>query len=728
MENPERHTVYLVISLFVSFLSNKNSTPTDEKANAKKQSLLFRHFNTLLGFSNTEKCFTIPPARLRISVVCNAFLSGLPEILDCNLCIGNQLLPTVVQLLLHLPSPQKLASDQQQSNYSLKLLSQHLRHLWLNSFILILYKYRFDQVPISDGVMKLINVVCKTLQAQAHVCTEADQPTDIATWEDISDDEPDTPEGVIRPESLTVTTTPKIDGETRIHPTIVEPRPIRKRSEVVIRRDSRKDSKSTTNVELRCDYCNECLTTFDEETISLCLIAVETFLHREPVMAAPILFSILHTVTRLIDHPIHPWHDSEMFVPGNCRSVAKQMLRVTLHQLSSSGICVQLFDTPLPRRDSFWKIISLSLADFQELSPVYFMQLLFEDLSENWLPNLSTTMRNLAAYIVEVPSDAYINHWNTTVTHMESFFRRYHTQISSEGGRKPTRSEVESVITVMNHVMKVQNFSTFKSAVSVVESFCKWFSEALHECPVKLESFLTVCTACNRALIRERDKQSISRAVVAEMIQAIKFKCTMHEQNFITIAHLILQDAGEDVDMNIPDDQFNTAASEAVRPFLFEILDFIADLHKETNSDSIGGDLKVKLAEAIAVEMSRSNARDCRTVIRFIPWLMSPPSVTQAAPGAFADSVTNVRVLSWLLLGALHANFGCLPVPIECSQHMADYIHFVLAGFADQSKQSVVHMSALFHAFHLCQLWTVYCERAAIFSLSVVHSTELYSK
>lgn len=31
--------------------------------------------------------------------------------------------------------------------------------------------------------------------------------------------------------------------------------------------------------------------------------------------------------------------------------------------------------------------------------------------------------------------------------------------------------------------------------------------------------------------------------------------------------------------MNLPDDQFNTAASEAVRPFLFEILDFIADLH-----------------------------------------------------------------------------------------------------------------------------------------------------
>lgn len=150
----------------------------------------------------------------------------------------------------------------------------------------------------------------------------------------------------------------------------------------------------------------------------------------------------------------------------------------------------------------------------------------------------------------------------------------------------------------------------------------------------------------------------------------------------------------------------------------------------------MGGDLKAGLAEIVALEMSRPTLRDCRPVMRYIPWLMSPPSITQAVQGAFAESVTNVRILSWLLLGALHASHGCLPVPIDCSNHMADYIHFVLAGFADQSKveshfshphmpynhhhsnhpplqQSVVHMSALFHAFHLCQLWTVYCEKVS---------------
>jgi protein unc-79 len=99
-------------------------------------------------------------------------------------------------------------------------------------------------------------------------------------------------------------------------------------------------------------------------------------------------------------------------------------------------------------------------------------------------------------------------------------------------------------------------------------------------------------------------------------------------------------------------------------------------------------------------------------VMRFIPWLYSPPSLAQALPGQFAESVANVRVLSWILLGALHARGGsnlcpiiignfqqqqmpssasgqanvCLPVPIACSGQMADYIHFVLAGFADQSK------------------------------------------
>ncbi|VDK82312.1 unnamed protein product, partial [Onchocerca ochengi] len=64
IDNPERYIVYLIVSLFVSFLC-KSKKSCDEKATAKKQSLLFRHFNALIGYSSTEKCFTVSPKILR---------------------------------------------------------------------------------------------------------------------------------------------------------------------------------------------------------------------------------------------------------------------------------------------------------------------------------------------------------------------------------------------------------------------------------------------------------------------------------------------------------------------------------------------------------------------------------------------------------------------------------------------------------------------------------------
>ncbi|GMS88716.1 hypothetical protein PENTCL1PPCAC_10891, partial [Pristionchus entomophagus] len=724
MANPERHTVYLTVSLFVTFLSNNKMNPSsDEKQIAKKQSVLFRHFNTLLGYSNTEKCFTIPPARLRKSAVCNAFLSGIPEILDQNLTVGNQILNIILQLLVHLPSPQKLASDQQAATYSLSLLSQHQRHLWLNSIILVLYKYRFDQQPVSEYIVRLIGILLKTLQNHSHECVdESEESKDITSWSIPMENSDNEEDRLVRPESLTVTSIAEESDECiRMVPSSRKGRHKESSSRAPSTTSSNQSDLDHTMV-LRCERCNEKLEVFDEESISLSLIALSTFLQRETAMAAPMLLKIILAVTRVVHRPLYPWHDSEVFVIANCRSVAKQIMRVILHQLSTSGIALQLFDSPLKRDDPLWSVVAYSLNDFTDLSPVFFMQLLFEDISEEWPSSLSLILRNLSLYIVHVSPDSFLNQWNNLVTAIETFFRTAHSKMTLDGGRKPTAADLHNAITVVTTTMRVQNYSSFKSSVSLAESFGKWMGETLHDSPVLLEDLLAVCTACNRALIRERDKQTLSRAMIAELMQAIRFKCSLHAQNYLTIARMILQDSGEDVDSSFPDDEYNTAASEAVRPHLFEIIDFIADLHvlaklkKEVSEVGDAGDIKVWLAEIVAVEMSRSSARDCRTVIRFIPWLMSPPSVTQAPPGAFADSVTNVRVLSWLLLGSLSANAACLPVPIECSQHMADYIHFVLAGFADQSKQSVVHMSALFHAFHLCQLWTVYCERASTFS------------
>lgn len=102
----------------------------------------------------------------------------------------------------------------------------------------------------------------------------------------------------------------------------------------------------------------------------------------------------------------------------------------------------------------------------------------------------------------------------------------------------------------------------------------------------------------------------------------------------------------------------------------------------------------------------------------------------------FTDCVSHIRILSWLLVGCLthlavsqrkvnkighHRDSTnpsnaqvCQPVPQEASCHIADHIQNIFAGFKDQSKASVVHMSSLFHAFTLCQLWTVYLEQISL--------------
>ena len=86
-------------------------------------------------------------------------------------------------------------------------------------------------------------------------------------------------------------------------------------------------------------------------------------------------------------------------------------------------------------------------------------------------------------------------------------------------------------------------------------------------------------------------------------------------------------------------------------------------------------------------------------------------------PKEFLDCVSHIRLLSWLLLGAMsHTMMAaqrdsgppCQPIPLEASCHIADHIEVrlsgtgvniinfprqvILAGFAEQSKTSVVHM------------------------------------
>jgi len=48
----------------------------------------------------------------------------------------------------------------------------------------------------------------------------------------------------------------------------------------------------------RCPTCHVVLESYDDETVSLCIVCLATFIHREPALAAPLLLDMLHAVSR----------------------------------------------------------------------------------------------------------------------------------------------------------------------------------------------------------------------------------------------------------------------------------------------------------------------------------------------------------------------------------------------------------------------------------------------
>jgi hypothetical protein len=140
-----------------------------------------------------DHLFTVPPHILRKTTTINAFLSGLPTVLDKNFVLGNNLLQVALRLLRYLPWPvldenisikaNQLQHENTPPNYTIGLLNSQTRHSWILTFIVILYKYQYatnttnnsaNAANPSDNhghlIKHLIHIVLNTLKFQFHKC------------------------------------------------------------------------------------------------------------------------------------------------------------------------------------------------------------------------------------------------------------------------------------------------------------------------------------------------------------------------------------------------------------------------------------------------------------------------------------------------------------------------------------------------------------------------------
>uniref|UniRef100_A0A452EZB6 Unc-79 homolog, NALCN channel complex subunit n=1 Tax=Capra hircus TaxID=9925 RepID=A0A452EZB6_CAPHI len=494
----------------------------------------------------------------------------------------------------------------------------------------------------------------------------------------------------------------------------------------------------------KCHDCGAILEEYDEETLGLAIVVLSTFIHLSPDLAAPLLLDIMQSVGRLASSMTFSNQAESMMVPGNAAGVAKQFLRCIFHQLAPNGIFPQLFQSTI-KDGTFLRTLATSLMDFNELSSIAALSQLLEGLNNKKnLPAGGAMIRcleNIATFMEALPMDSPSSLWTTISNQFQTFFAKLPCVL-------PLKCSLDSSLRIMICLLKIPSTNATRS---LLEPFSKLLSFVIQNAVFTLAYLVEVCGLCYRAFTKERDKFYLSRSVVLELLQALKLKSPLPDTNLLLLVQFICADAGTKLaESTILSKQMiasvpgcGTAAMECVRQYISDVLDFMADMHTLTklkshmktcsqplHEDTFGGHLKVGLAQIAAMEISRGNHRDNKAVIRYLPWLYHPPSKAQNnsntsflpnRPKEFIECVSHIRLLSWLLLGALthnavcpNASSPCLPIPLDAGSHIADHLIVILIGFPEQSKTSVLHMCSLFHAFIFAQLWTVYCEQSAV--------------
>ncbi|XP_069494073.1 protein unc-79 homolog isoform X6 [Ambystoma mexicanum] len=509
----------------------------------------------------------------------------------------------------------------------------------------------------------------------------------------------------------------------------------------------------------KCHDCGAILEEYDEETLGLAVVVLSTFIHLSPDLAAPLLLDIMQSVGRLASSTSFSNQAESMMIPGNAAGVAKQFLRCIFHQLAPNGILPQLFQSNI-KDGSFLRTLASSLMDFNELSSIAALSQLLEGLNNKKnLPAGGAMLRcleNIATFMEALPMDTPSNLWTTICNQFQTFFTKLPSVL-------PLKCSLDSSLRLMICLLKIPTTSATRS---LLEPFSKLLSFVLQNAVFTLAYLVELCGLCYRAFAKERDKFYLTRSVILDLLQALKLKVPLPDTNLLLLIQFICADVGTKLaESTILNKQMiacvpgcGTAAMECMRQYISELLDFIADMHTLTklkkqrhffgdvrllilsshmktcsqplHEDTFGGHLKVGLAQIASMEITRGNHRDNKAVVRYLPWLYHPPSAMQQGPKEFIECVTHIRLLSWLLLGSLthsvvclNSPSSCMPIPLDAGSQIADHLIVILIGFPEQSKTSVLHMCSLFHAFIFAQLWTVYCEQAAV-APSIQNQTE----
>ena len=147
-----------------------------------------------------------------------------------------------------------------------------------------------------------------------------------------------------------------------------------------------------------------------------------------------------------------------------------------------------------------------------------------------------------------------------------------------------------NLVPLVRIMIQTLRFNIISSHKTIVESYSKILSLAIQQSPIPYEKLLELCSLCLRAFLKERDRFVLTRTVVFELYQATKFKTVLPDQTLLTLVQFVLQDAGGTLVPTLLTqglkanslseiEGFSTSASECMKQYFNDFIDFISDIH-----------------------------------------------------------------------------------------------------------------------------------------------------
>ncbi|XP_065316536.1 protein unc-79 homolog isoform X1 [Gordionus sp. m RMFG-2023] len=147
-----------------------NLFPADTGKLEKKTNYILNeavsYIQQLLLYRPNDRIFALTPKALRLYPLVNTFLSSIYQVLDTNVAVGYKMMPLVLDLLFFLPSPQIYATDNPPKYFTLALLDEPQKKLWLTALNVIFFKYEIDENPLYVRAESLAVIVIQTLFSQ----------------------------------------------------------------------------------------------------------------------------------------------------------------------------------------------------------------------------------------------------------------------------------------------------------------------------------------------------------------------------------------------------------------------------------------------------------------------------------------------------------------------------------------------------------------------------------